>query len=319
MTRALPALALAFALALASPGVAKDKAASAAPRSAHNATARHGKGQEKPADPEADTPSSTAEQVHVVKPGETLGGIARRARVPRVLIAEANHLPRPWTVRVGQKLKLPRTRHHTVEAGETGFDIAYQYGVPFNAIAVANGLSAKAVLKPGQDLLIPTILAPKPDSAAPADAVKGGDDAKGDDKPAPAKAKKPAANFVWPLDGKLRRGFTPRTSRSYHDGIDIAASPDAAVRATETGTVIFAGREPKSFGNLVVIQHNDGWQSAYGFLGRITVGKGDTVRRRERIGLVGHSGKATRDELHFELRKDNQPVDPVDLLPPHGN
>jgi len=303
----------------------KAKKAKAAEGMAANAKPEKRKATKPRGKPVADAGDDEAtletEQVHLVKPGETLSGIAVRAKVPRVLIAEANHLPKPWKVHAGQKLKLPRTRHHTVAAGETGFDISYQYGVPFSAIAVANGLSAKAVLKPGQDLLIPTILAPvspaSGDGDKGADKVEGkGADKAGDDAPAAAKS---ATAFAWPLDGAVRRGFTPRSSRNYHDGIDIVAAPGAAVRAADGGTVIFSGREPQSYGNLVVVQHGNGWQSAYGFLGKITVAKGDTVRKRERIGMVGHTGKATRDELHFELRKANQPVDPIDSLPARGH
>ncbi|HWU02480.1 MAG TPA: M23 family metallopeptidase, partial [Novosphingobium sp.] len=79
--------------------------------------------------------------------------------------------------------------------------------------------------------------------------------------------------------------------------------------------VIFAGREPQSFGNLVVIDHGDGWQTAYGFLSKVTVAQGDAVKQRERVGLVGHTGKATRDEVHFELRHANAPVDPARYMP----
>ena len=67
---------------------------------------------------------------YVVQPGDTLGSIAIRAQIPRVLIAEANGLSSPDAVRIGQKLTLPRTRRHTVAAGETGFAIAYKYAVP---------------------------------------------------------------------------------------------------------------------------------------------------------------------------------------------
>lgn len=307
------ALATTLALALATPAPAATKHAK--PETTEKAKAKP-KSQAK-ANPEAKpakvkkpvpapsddaAPAPEDELVHIVKPGETLGGIAQRAKVPRVLIAEANGLAEPYSVRTGQKLKIPRTRHHIVAAGETGFDIAYKYGVPFSAIAVANGLDAKGTLKPGQDLLIPTILATP--TATPS---------AGPSADAPAKAARP--DFAWPLTGKIRRGFTGRSERNYHDGIDITADPDSAVRAAANGVVIFAGKEPKSFGNLVVIQHGEDWQSAYGFLGRITVAKGEAVRRRERIGLVGRTGKATRDELHFEIRKANQPVDPVDNLP----
>ncbi len=284
-------------------------------------------------DGEAEKPTPDQESEHLVKAGETLGGIARRAHVPRVLIIEANHLASPFAVHAGQRLALPRTRHHVVKSGETGFDIAYRYGVPFSAIAVANGLSNDAKVKPGQTLLIPTVLKspPKPDAdenpkKAKADAPdklaeKPGKLAKTDADPTTDTTDEDAAppRLLWPVEGKVRRGFTARdkgdAAGDYHDGIDIPATAGTATRAVASGTVLFAGKEPQSFGNLVVIDHGGGWQSAYGFLGKATVAKGDTVTAHERVGLVGHSGKATRDELHFELRRANKPVDPVAFLP----
>ena len=256
---------------------------------------------------DTDDPPAAEESVHVVKRGETLGGIAARAKIPRILIAEANGLKLPYRVHAGMRLALPRTRHHTVADGETGFDISYRYGVPFATIAVANGIKPSAVLKPGQVLLIPTVIgAAKPDSKP---TQRSPDDGAATEAPAAAR------HFAWPLRGKVTRGFAPRGEADYHDGIDIAAPAGSAVRAAAGGTVIFAGTEPQSFGRLVVIDHGGEWQSAYGFLQRVTVAKGDIVNPHERIGLSGHSGKANHDELHFELRHANRPVDPLPQLP----
>ena len=88
-----------------------------------------------------------------------------------------------------------------------------------------------------------------------------------------------------------------------------------AVRAAAAGKVLFAGAEPRQFGNLVVVDHGQGWQSSYAFLSRITVKQGDEVRQGERVGLSGHTGRARGPELHFELRRDNRPVDPAGQLP----
>jgi murein DD-endopeptidase MepM/ murein hydrolase activator NlpD len=246
-----------------------------------------------------DPPPPEEETEHVVQAGETLYGIANRSRVPRVLIAEANGLKPPYTLRTGQKLTIPRTRHHTVKRGETGFTIAYSYAVPWSDIAVANSIDADARLRPGQKLLIPTIIdQPASASAAPSDSAI------------------PAPRFAWPMAGRVRRGFAPRSvGESYHDGLDITAREGDAVRAVAAGKVLFAGREPRQFGNLVVVDHGDGWASAYGFLSRVTVKKDEDVRAGERIGLAGHTGLAKGTELHFELRRNNRPVDPADLLP----
>lgn len=235
---------------------------------------------------------------YVVQPGETLGGIANREQVPRVLIAEANRLKPPYTLRVGQKLLIPRTRHHEVKPGDTGFAIAYAYGVPWNDIAVANGLDPDAQLKAGQNLLIPTVLdAPAPVQAAP--------------QPVTATS----SQFAWPVKGDIRRSYAARGSGSFHDGIDIVAPKGTAVRATAAGTVTFAGKDPKQFGNLVVLEHPDGWHSVYASLGRITVKKGASVAQGERVGLVGDTSITRKTELHFELRKDAKPVDPMSRLP----
>jgi len=265
-------------------------------------------------------PAATApedETEHVVKAGETLGGVAARAKVPRVLIIEANHLKPPYEVHEGQHLMLPRTRHHTVKDGETGFAIAMRYGVPLSAIETANGLSHGKPLKTGQKLLIPTLLKPAETAAAP-------DRAKPDEAPERAEPKSDSAksdgetpgrpHFTWPVEGKVGRGYVARTKANHHDGIDIIADAGTAVRAATDGKVVFAGIEPQQFGNLVVIDGARPWQTVYGFLGKITVQRGQTVHAHERIGTVGHSGKAPRPELHFEIRKSDAPIDPQSLL-----
>lgn len=244
--------------------------------------------------------SPEEETEHVVTAGETLGGIANRARVPRILIAEANGLKPPYTLRVGQKLAIPRTRHHVVKRGETGFTIAYNYAVSWRDIAVANGIDPNAAIKPGQKLLIPTIIS-QPTPAANAASAP------------PQAAVNPA--FTWPVAGPLRRGFTPRSESNYHDGLDIRAPQGAAVRSIAGGKVLFAGAEPTQFGQMVVVDHGDGWHSAYAFLSRVTVKEGDDVSPGERVGLVGNTGRAKGYELHFELRRNNRPVDPETYLP----
>lgn len=249
---------------------------------------------------EAPLPPNQATE-HVVKPGETLGGIAQRAEVPRILIIEANRLTPPYRLRAGQKLVIPRTRHHTVGRGDTRFTIAYLYGVPWVDIAVANSLPADAPLRPGQKLLIPSVIVPPP---AATSAVL------------PAPTASPAPRFTWPVSGPVRRGFTSRAaSGNYHEGLDIRVPAGTAVRASAAGKVLFAAEEPRQFGKLVVVEHEGGWQSAYAFLSRITVKEGDTVRQGERVGLSGQTGMARGPEVHFELRRNNRPVDPAQHLP----
>jgi murein DD-endopeptidase MepM/ murein hydrolase activator NlpD len=244
------------------------------------------------------------ETEHVVKAGETLSGVAQRAGVPRILIVEANHLTSPFALRSGQKLTIPRTRHHTVVKGDTRFTIAFLYGVLWQDIAVASGIDPAAALKQGQRLLIPGVISAPPEPPTQAGSPQSVTVA-------------PDLQFVWPMLGNVRRGFTHRgRSANYHDGLDITAPDGTAVRASAAGKVLFAGDEPRQFGKLVVVDHGGGMQSAYAFLSRIAVKEGDTVTQGERVGLSGHSGQARGPELHFEIRRNNHPTDPATQLPP---
>ncbi len=261
------------------------------------------------------------ETFHIVKAGETLGGIAQSAVVPRSLIIEANGLKPPYIVREGQRLVIPRDRRHTViagetgMAGETGFAIAYQYGVSWPAIAMANGLDPQQPLKAGSRLVIP-VISNLPDAVPgpPAAARPAGKTA-----PAPSFSMPPFSmrqvipRFAWPAPGKVLRGFNPASGA--HPGLDIGGSEGSAVRAVAVGTVLYAGNEATKYGNLVVIDHGKGWHTAYAKLQKVTVKKGEKVRAGERIGLLGHTGETSRTELHFEVRRNNQPIDPERVLP----
>lgn len=261
------------------------------------------------ADPQTET-------THTVQPGETLGGIANRAQVPRVLIIEANGLKAPYAVKAGQKLVIPRRRNHTVKPGETGFDIALDYGVTWSAIAAANGLDPKAAVKAGQKLAIPTIAAAKPVVPTPAGT------------PAAAPAAKPAATatlptdtpaprLIWPLRGEIARSFVARGGdKTFHDGIDIAATRGAPVRAAAEGKVIFAGAGPKEYGQTVIVYHRGRWTTTYGFLGKIAVKDGQRVLKGQELGQAGTSGLAPSPALHFEVRRNRVALDPVGYLPP---
>lgn len=274
-----------------------------------------------PAAAQADDPKTATE--YVVKPGETLGGIANRTEVPRILIIEANGLKSPYLVRAGQKLVIPRRRTHTVKAGETGFAIAMDYGVPWSAIAAANGLDPKAAVKAEQKLAIPTIAkgvatAPAAAALAPAPVASAAPEAAPAASPAPA-AKLPAdtkpPRFAWPHPGKVRRDFSPRGKSGWHDGIDLTAKRGDAVRAAAAGKVIFAGQGPKEYGLTVIIHHTGRWTTTYSFLDKVTVKDGEAVKQGERIGLAGDTGLATSPQVHFEVRRNRAPLDPVDYLP----
>jgi murein DD-endopeptidase MepM/ murein hydrolase activator NlpD len=127
----------------------------------------------------------------------------------------------------------------------------------------------------------------------------------------------PRQQFEWPVDGAVRitSGFGPRRdpfdgSRQFHEGVDIATSYGAHVKAVESGIVIEAKRHG-GYGNMVLIDHGNGRQTLYGHLRKYAVRQGDNVRRDQVIGEVGSTGRSTGPHLHFEVIENGRPVDPT--------
>ena len=125
---------------------------------------------------------------------------------------------------------------------------------------------------------------------------------------------------LWPVSGKLESGVGGRRNPfggrgwEYHEGQDIDAVYGTPVQATASGRVTIAGRQ-RGYGNVVYVDHGNGLSTRYGHLSEINVTVGQTVTRGQTIGLVGSTGRSTGPHLHYEVRINNQPVDPRQYLP----
>jgi murein DD-endopeptidase MepM/ murein hydrolase activator NlpD len=139
---------------------------------------------------------------------------------------------------------------------------------------------------------------------------------------APAEVAAPAprgsGKFLWPVNGKVVSVFGLKDGGQHNDGINIAAPLGTPVRAAENGVVVYAGNELRGFGNLLLIRHADGWVSAYAHCDALLVKRGDQVKRGQVIARVGQTGAVSSPQLHFELRKSGQAVDPTAELGPQG-
>ena len=122
--------------------------------------------------------------------------------------------------------------------------------------------------------------------------------------------------FVWPVKGKILVPCGPAGGGQKSDGIDIQAATGEPVRAADGGTVVYAGSEVASLGNLVLIQHPGGYITAYGNNEALLVKKGDTVKKGQTIAKAGKSGGASSPRVHFEVRRGgSKTVDPLSVLP----
>jgi murein DD-endopeptidase MepM/ murein hydrolase activator NlpD len=131
---------------------------------------------------------------------------------------------------------------------------------------------------------------------------------------APAPADAGSTKFLWPVQGHIIEGFGGSVHGERNDGINIATQDGAPIRAAAAGTVTYTGNELKGYGNLVLIRHDNGYVTAYAHAGSIRVSRGDIVERGQVIGTAGETGDVDRPQLHFEIRKGVQAVDPIQYL-----
>ncbi len=127
----------------------------------------------------------------------------------------------------------------------------------------------------------------------------------------------PAAPFVWPVDGRLTSDFGLRRSaltgeRVFHPGIDLAAEYGEPVKSCWDGTVTFTGKKP-GLGNVVIVEHADGWQSVYGHNSDFAVKAGESVKAGQKIASVGSTGQSTGPHVHFEIRQQGTAFDPMKI------
>jgi lipoprotein NlpD len=234
---------------------------------------------------------------------------------------------------VSQRLKvvpLP-PGYHQVKRGDTLYSIAFQYGYSYDQIAAWNAIAAPYVIHVGQRLRVmsPGATTPSMVRVLPAEAVASSAPATAAEPSAPASAQvvAPASNLPtappeklpsgplrwnWPSQGKLLHGFAP--DQPGGKGIGIGGRLGQDVTAAANGWVVYSGSGLMGYGQLVIVKHDKSLLSAYGHNGRLLVKEGDAVRAGEVIAAMGANG-ASGPMLHFEIRRDGKPVNPLNYLP----
>jgi murein DD-endopeptidase MepM/ murein hydrolase activator NlpD len=196
---------------------------------------------------------------------------------------------------------------HTVEQGETSATIAKQAGIPVEDFLEINGLRKNEVLVPGQSVFVLGTSAGQPGSnAAPMIAYAPSTTSAATNSSAPLR---------WPVAApRLTSPFGKRWGKE-HEGIDMAAPIGTPVYAASAGSVIYAGDQVRGYGNMVVIRHSGDLVTVYAHNSLLLVHIGDTVAVGQEIARVGDTGRATAPHLHFEVRRNEVPQDPMQFLP----
>ncbi|MDJ1304676.1 MAG: M23 family metallopeptidase [Candidatus Midichloria sp.] len=115
--------------------------------------------------------------------------------------------------------------------------------------------------------------------------------------------------FIWPVEGKILSRYG-KSGNSFNEGMNIAAPLGTVVRAAADGEVMYVGKEPKVYGNLIIIKHRGNYLTAYAHNDKISVAKGAKVKQGQPIATMGKTGAATIPQLHFSMRKDKKTINP---------
>lgn len=203
---------------------------------------------------------------------------------------------------------LPGGSVHTVLPGDTLYSIAWANGVDHRDLARWNNLSSPGRIFAGQKIN----LRPPPGEAQESRVPRAAKPS-----PPPSPSPTPAAGgakrtWVWPVRGEVAETFSIARGNK---GIDIRARRGDPVVAAAAGAVVYAGNGLRGYGNLIIIKHNAAYLSAYAHNRSIRVTEGRQIDQGETIGEVGGEGKFT-ETLHFEIRREGKPVNPLRHLPP---
>jgi len=221
---------------------------------------------------------------------------------------------------------------YRVQRGDTLYSIAFRFGWDWKALAARNGIAAPYLIRVGQIIRFdgqpaarPPVVAARPAPATPSPSRPS---VPVQSKPAPTQAPAPvkttpsvaapvpaqrsASGWLWPSNGPLIGRFS--SNGSLNKGIDIAGELGQPVLAASDGSVVYAGSGLRGYGELVIIKHSDTYVSAYGHNRRLLVQEGQKVKAGQKIAEMGSTG-TDRVKLHFEVRRQGKPVDPLQYLP----
>ncbi|WP_400162235.1 peptidoglycan DD-metalloendopeptidase family protein [Brevibacillus sp. TJ4] len=261
-----------------------------------------------------ETPSShNKAMVYAVKEGDTLSEIAHRYGISLHTLVEMNRIRNPHMLGIGLKLVLSDDEvKHVVKRGETLNYISARYGVSKELLIERNPLLRwlSDNLYVGQVVYVPIVTQPKLQAE---DLQPRKNTTQIASRQATARVR---GKLEWPVaDATITSGFGVRWGK-VHKGVDLwsATEEKTPIQAAQAGVVVEAGANRSGYGRMVVIDHGDGLQTFYAHLRTITVSVGQQVNTGDILGYMGMTGDSTGYHLHFEVRQDDVPINPLPFL-----
>jgi len=268
-----------------------------------------------------------------VRPGDTVYSIAWSAGVDYHKLAEWNGISSSYTIRPGQRLRIRppavrdsrresgssgaggqsgERRFHQVRKGDTLYRIALTNQVSVKQLVAWNNLGSRSNIYPGQKLWVE----PGDDTASAPSQPRT---RRGNTKRVPVtRASRNSASpargtirWAWPVQGKILASYDQQSGRK---GINIAGSAGTPIRAAASGTIVYQGSGLRGYGRLIIVKHNNDFLSAYAHCDSFLLKEGSRVKRGMEIAKMGATG-TNRNQLHFEIRYQGNPVNPLGYLP----
>ena len=253
------------------------------------------------------------DNLYKVKKGDNLFSISRRFNISIQELIKVNKIQEPYKIFPNQSIFIPKNKMHVVVKGETLYSISRYYETTVFTLAKYNNIKNVNNIKVGKELIIPKR----------SEKIKKIETKKWDSNFKKQKIEnskivvlrdKRTSKFIWPVKGKLLSKYGKSKEGFYNDGINIDSKKGTKVMSSQAGKVIYCGNEIPGYGNLILIKHSKNWITAYAHLNEVFTEKGKKVSKGEIIGSVGNTGNVRSPQLHFEIRKGKESVNPLKLL-----
>ena len=252
------------------------------------------------------------DNLYKVKKGDNLFSISRRFNISIQELIKVNKIQEPYKIFPNQSIFIPKNKMHVVVKGETLYSISRYHETTVFTLAKYNNIKNINNIKVGKELIIPKKsekikkIKKKWDSNFKKEKI--------DNSKIVILRDKKTSKFIWPVKGKLLSKYGKSKEGFYNDGINIDSKKGTKVMSSQAGKVIYSGNEIPGYGNLILIKHSKNWITAYAHLNEVFTEKGKKVSKGEIIGSVGNTGNVRSPQLHFEIRKGKESVNPLKLL-----
>lgn len=292
--------------------------------------------------------------IHTFHSGDTLWSVANAYHVDLRDMLDLNKLSAPYRIKAGQRLRIPAPLEYKTRQGDTLYRVSRMFDATTTELARLNHLQHPYVLRSGQVLRLPSkhtnnalVIKSVPQSVQmeiaklppmekiqkeelqsslpPSPSLSSSSVAPEVEKILPQNKVEKVADisppttrsgkgFLKPVSGKIISGFGTKADGLHNDGVNIKATRGDPVRSAENGVVVYSGNQIEGYGNMMLIRHADGYMTAYAHMDKMVAKKGDRVSRGQAIGTVGSTGHVDAPQLHFEIRKGRDAINPAPYL-----